>query len=121
MVCLGLTHCSKCLTPLRDDLSCPHCEWEEKIREIIPVKVSPETIEELRQVREEMNKEEIKCKYCEEGYGISNTNRRELGIELHSGTGYLVAYGLDKYGWDISVECKINYCPMCGKKFKEDK
>ena len=55
------------------------------------------------------------CKHCENGIGICE-NREELGIELDSGTGKLVAYGLDKNNWDISVECKINYCPMCGKK-----
>ena len=60
------------------------------------------------------------CKHCEKGIGICN-NREELGIELHSGTNHLVAYGLDKNNWDISVKCEINYCPMCGKKLKEDK
>ena len=59
------------------------------------------------------------CKHCEKGIGICN-NSEELGIELHSGTSHLVAYGLDKNNWDISVKCKINYCPMCGKKLKED-
>ena len=53
------------------------------------------------------------CEYCEDGKGICRDNKRELGIELHSGTSKLVAYGLDKANWDISVECKINYCPMC--------
>ena len=46
------------------------------------------------------------CEYCEKGKGICKDNKRELGIEL-------VAYGLDKQNWDISVECKISYCPMC--------
>ena len=55
------------------------------------------------------------CKYCEKGKGICK-NREELGIELHSGASKLVAYGLDKANWDISVECKINYCPMCRQK-----
>lgn len=54
------------------------------------------------------------CEYCcKDGKGISKNNREELGIEFHSGSGKLVAYGLDKANWDISVECKINYCPMC--------
>lgn len=61
------------------------------------------------------------CKYCEKGIAICDKNRDELGIELHSGTGYLVAYGLDKKGWDISVNCKIKYCPMCGKKLNVHK
>lgn len=55
------------------------------------------------------------CKYCESGIGICE-NREELGIELHSGKSKLVAYGLDKDNWDISVECYIYYCPMCGKE-----
>lgn len=59
------------------------------------------------------------CKHCEKGIGICN-NREELGIELHSGTSHLVAYGLDKNNWDISVKCKINYCPMCGKELNNE-
>lgn len=61
------------------------------------------------------------CKYCEKGIGISKGNTNELGIELHSATGHLVAYGLDRHNWDISVKCKINYCPMCGRKLVKDK
>ena len=56
------------------------------------------------------------CEYCEEGKRICRDNRRELGIEIHSAKSKLIAYGLDKNGWDISVECNIKYCPMCGKK-----
>lgn len=56
------------------------------------------------------------CEYCEKGKAISKDNRRELGIELHGGSGHLVAYGKDTFNCDISVQCKINYCPMCGKK-----
>ena len=59
-----------------------------------------------------------KCEYCQDGKGICRDNRRELGIELHSGSCRLVAYGLDKQNWDISVECKINYCPMCREKVR---
>lgn len=59
------------------------------------------------------------CIYCEQGKGICN-NRKELGIELHSGTSELVAYGLDNNNWDISVKCKINFCPMCGKKLRKE-
>ena len=62
--------------------------------------------------------EKNECEYCgNKCIGINTkNNRKELGIELHSGNGTLVVYGLDKQGWDISVTCKINYCPMCGKK-----
>lgn len=56
------------------------------------------------------------CEYCEDGKGICINNTRQLGIELHSGSSKLVAYGLDKQNWDISVECKINFCPMCRKR-----
>lgn len=55
-----------------------------------------------------------------DGIAICKENRSELGIELHSGTRKLVAYGLDKSNWNISVECKINYCPMCGRKLEGD-
>ena len=56
------------------------------------------------------------CKYCEKGEAICNENNRNLGIEFLSGTKLLVAYALDKKGWDIAVKCKINYCPMCRKE-----
>lgn len=56
------------------------------------------------------------CKHCEQGVAICEDNRDELGIELHSGKNKLVAYGLDYEGWDISVECEIKYCPMCGNE-----
>lgn len=56
------------------------------------------------------------CKYCERGISICEQNRPELGIELKSGEGKLIAYGLDKNNCDISVNCDINFCPMCGKK-----
>ena len=56
------------------------------------------------------------CEYCEKGKSMCNSNTKDLGIELHSGTAKLVAYGLDEFGWDISVECNINYRPMCRKE-----
>lgn len=59
------------------------------------------------------------CEYCEKEKGICK-NRNELGIELHSGKAILVAYGLDKQNCYISVFCRINYCPMCGRKLAED-
>lgn len=58
------------------------------------------------------------CKYCEKGEPICKQNRDVLGLELHLGSRYLVVYGIDKKGNDISVNCKIKYCPMCGKKLK---
>lgn len=58
------------------------------------------------------------CEYCDKGKRICKENRKELGIELDSGKGYLIAYGLDKQNWDISVRCNINYCPMCGRKLE---
>ena len=60
------------------------------------------------------------CEYCEKGKGICKEDRKELGIELHGGKGKLIAYGTDSYNWDISVECKINYCPMCGRKLVKE-
>lgn len=56
------------------------------------------------------------CEYCEKGKSMCNSNTKDLGIELHSANSKLVAYGLDKQGWDISIECNINYCPMCRKE-----
>lgn len=56
------------------------------------------------------------CKYCEKGKSMCDDNKKDLGIEFHSGTAKLVAYGLDEFGWDISVSCDINYCPMCGRR-----
>lgn len=56
------------------------------------------------------------CMYCEKGKSMCNSNIKDLGIELHSGTSKLVAYGLDEFGWDISVSCDIKYCPMCRKE-----
>ena len=56
------------------------------------------------------------CKYCEKGKSMCNSNTKDLGIELHSANSKLVAYGLDKQGWDISIECNINYCPFCRKE-----
>ena len=63
---------------------------------------------------------ENECKHCDSlCIGInSENNRKELGIELDTANSMLIAYGLDKQGWDISVTCKINYCPMCGRKLK---
>ena len=55
------------------------------------------------------------CEYCEDGKGICRENRKELGIELDGGKGKLIVYGTDLYNWDIGVECKINFCPMCGR------
>lgn len=134
----GLTHCRTCMEPFTNGFECACTrkqkqEREEKLSMLLDLSKEEITAwvdlarmeakrSEQRQIKlkiEELNKE-TKCKYCEEGFCISDTNRRDLGIELHSDTGYLVAYGVNKYDWDISVECKINYCPMCGKKFKED-
>ena len=56
------------------------------------------------------------CEYCEQGKAICKQNRTELGIEFSSGECKLMAYGLDRNNWDISVNCNINFCPMCGKR-----
>lgn len=60
------------------------------------------------------------CSFCEKGIAICEENKEELGIELHSKTSKLIAYGLDKQNWDISVSCNINYCPMCGERLGEN-
>lgn len=61
------------------------------------------------------------CKFCDKGESICTQNRDVLGVELDSANAYIKVYGLDKRGWDISVNCKINYCPMCGKKLPGNK
>ena len=65
---------------------------------------------------EDIKEKSAECEYCKNGKGICIDNKRELGIELHSAKSKLVAYGLDKNNWDISVECNIKYCPMCRQK-----
>jgi hypothetical protein len=70
-------------------------------------------------IRNTVNKQDdAGCEYCNNAIPICNRNRNEIGIELHSGSGHLIAYGKDHYGWDISVSTKIKYCPMCGREFK---
>ena len=60
------------------------------------------------------------CEYCEKGKAICKQNNDYLGIELHSAKKKLVAHGLDKENWDISVMCDINYCPMCGRELRRE-
>lgn len=57
------------------------------------------------------------CEYCEKN--ISIKVKEPLGMCIHY-PDRLVVRGIDKKGWDISIEEKINYCPMCGRKLKED-
>jgi hypothetical protein len=59
------------------------------------------------------------CIYCVDGAGISNYNRPELGIELHSGSKQLIAYGKDANKWGISLTININFCPMCGRNLRK--
>ena len=49
--------------------------------------------------------EKNECEYCGNlSIGInSKNNRKELGIELYTANCMLIAYGLDKQRWDISV------------------
>lgn len=61
------------------------------------------------------------CKYCDKGEAICEQNRDILGVSLDAAKGFITVYGIDKKGWDISVNCKINYCPMCGKKLNTKK
>lgn len=61
------------------------------------------------------------CRYCEKGEAICEQNKDILGVELDSANRYLKVYGIDKKGWDISINCKIKYCPMCGKKLNAHK
>lgn len=53
------------------------------------------------------------CKYCEKN--ISIKVKEPLGIGIHY-PNRLIVRGVDKNGWDTSIDIKINYCPMCGRK-----
>ena len=68
-------------------------------------------------IREKREREKG-CEYCNGGREICENNKAELGIELHSAKSKLVAYAKDCNGWDISLTCKINFCPMCGRELK---
>lgn len=57
------------------------------------------------------------CEYCEKNTSIKV--KEPLGICIHY-PNRLVARGIDKKGWDISIDVKINYCPICGKKLIEN-
>lgn len=56
-----------------------------------------------------------KCVYCEENKSIET--KEPLGVCIHY-PNRLIVSGVDKYGWDISIDTKINYCPMCGRRLK---
>lgn len=90
-------------------------KYEENEKVLVQLGKQKMVLEELLESKNNM------CEYCIEGKAICEENRDELGIELQSGAGYLVAYGLDKMNWDISVMAKINFCPMCGRKLIEER
>ena len=55
-------------------------------------------------------------KYCEEYEVIAQD--KNLGFTLYNSEKGNNAYirGFDKNGWDVSLNMKLNYCPMCGRK-----
>lgn len=56
------------------------------------------------------------CEYCEKN--ISIKVKETLGISIHY-PNKLIVRGVDKNGWDTSIDININYCPMCGRKLIE--
>lgn len=60
------------------------------------------------------------CEYCEgaKALVIGETNDKGIAISFPN---RLVAYGYDVHGFSSNgLEVHINYCPMCGRKLKED-
>lgn len=64
-----------------------------------------------------------KCDFCDLGKPLVIGKTDDYGISINylSHIGYnLVAYGYDVHGADSNgLAVKINYCPMCGRKFNE--
>ena len=59
------------------------------------------------------------CEYCEKGVPLVIGKTNDYGIAIHY-PNKLVAYGYDVHGFGSNgLTTKINYCPKCGKKFKE--
>ena len=62
-----------------------------------------------------------KCDFCHRGKPLVIGKTSDYGISINniSYVGYkLIAYGYDVHGTDSNgLAIKINYCPMCGRKF----
>lgn len=62
------------------------------------------------------------CEYCERGVPLVTGKTDDLGIAIMSihKRPFLNAYGYDVHGAESNgILCKINFCPMCGKKLME--
>lgn len=60
------------------------------------------------------------CDYCDNGVAlvIGNTNDKGMAIQYPN---KLIAYGYDIHGFNANgLEVRITYCPMCGKKLKDN-
>lgn len=60
------------------------------------------------------------CEYCDGGKPlvIGKTNDQGIAIQYPN---RLIAYGYDIHGYGSNgLVARINYCPICGKKLKED-
>lgn len=58
------------------------------------------------------------CEYCELGKAlvIGETNDKGIAIKYPN---YLIAYGYNVHtNGPNGIYVRINYCPMCGRKFK---
>ena len=57
------------------------------------------------------------CEYCDGALPLVLGKTDDYGIAFHY-PNKLVAYGYDVHGTGSNgLVAKINYCPMCGKKF----
>lgn len=66
------------------------------------------------------------CEYCEKGKTLISEERLDSDFEYHKFNTFIWRDELitkNKNGpcLDVDEKCKINYCPMCGRKLKEEK
>ena len=62
------------------------------------------------------------CRYCEEYRTDLPVICSEIDIKVNVGNQVpiLEMYVIDNNGNDYAHDCKINYCPMCGRKLNEE-
>lgn len=60
------------------------------------------------------------CEYCEKAKALTIGKTDDCGIAIKYPNS-LIAYGYDVHGAGSNgLEVKINYCPMCGRKLREN-
>lgn len=100
----------------------PECGYfnEEKYDEFSPYPGECEDCYRVEICLEAKKKESNKCKYCEGGKPLVTGKSNDQGIAIQY-PNRLIAYGYDIHGYGSNgLVTRINYCPMCGKKLKED-